>query len=91
MLWYKFLVPMPPLTPEPVLGYLAGLRRDPHERLAVIDREGRAEGLPLVYPDTGALLACAGTVVRRHAHSRDRYGDRLLNVVAGDGAAGRRR
>ena len=47
---------MPPLTPEPVLGYLAGLRRDPHERLAVIDREGGAEGLPLVYPDTGALL-----------------------------------
>jgi predicted O-methyltransferase YrrM len=44
------------LTPEPVLNYLGGLRRDPHERLAVIDREGRAEGLPLVYPDTGALL-----------------------------------
>ena len=46
--------------------YLAGLRRDPHERLALIDREGRAEGLPLVYPDTGALLhtlarACGAT------------------------------
>lgn len=47
---------MPPLTPVPVRDYLAGLRRDPHERLALIDREGRAEGLPLVYPDTGALL-----------------------------------
>ena len=47
---------MPPLTPEPVQAYLAGLRRDPHERLALIDREGHAEGLPLVYPDTGALL-----------------------------------
>jgi predicted O-methyltransferase YrrM len=47
---------MPPLTPEPVLGYLGALRRDPHARLALIDREGRAEGLPLVYPDTGALL-----------------------------------
>ncbi len=47
---------MPPLTSEAVQDYLAGLRRDPHERLAVIDREGRAEGLPLVYPDTGALL-----------------------------------
>lgn len=47
---------MPRLTPEPVLGYLAALRRDPHERLALIDREGRAEGLPLVDPDTGALL-----------------------------------
>ena len=39
-----------------MLDYLAGLRREPHERLAVIAREGRAEGLPLVYPDTGALL-----------------------------------
>ena len=47
---------MPPLTPAPIEEYLAGLRRDPHERLALIDREGRAEGLPLVYPDTGALL-----------------------------------
>lgn len=44
------------ITPQPVVDYLAGLRRDPHQRLAVIDREGRAEGLPLVYPDTGALL-----------------------------------
>jgi predicted O-methyltransferase YrrM len=38
------------------VDYLAALRRDPHDRLAWIDREGRAEGLPLVYPDTGALL-----------------------------------
>jgi predicted O-methyltransferase YrrM len=44
------------ITPQPVVDYLAGLRRDPHERLAEIDREGRGEGLPLVYPDTGALL-----------------------------------
>ena len=44
------------LTPQPVADYLAGLRRDPHERLALIEREGRGEGLPLVYPDTGALL-----------------------------------
>jgi predicted O-methyltransferase YrrM len=44
------------LTPEPVAAYLATLRQDPHPQLAVIDREGRAEGLPLVYPDTGALL-----------------------------------
>ena len=44
------------VTPQPVVDYLAGLRRDPHERLALIDREGRAEGLPLVYPETGALL-----------------------------------
>ncbi len=38
------------------MDYLAGLRRDSHERLAEIDREGRVDGLPLVYPDTGALL-----------------------------------
>jgi len=44
------------VTPKPVLDYLATLRQDPHERLALIDREGRAEGLPLVYPDTGALI-----------------------------------
>jgi len=44
------------LTPAPVGAYLAALRKDPHPQLAVIDREGRAEGLPLVYPDTGALL-----------------------------------
>jgi len=44
------------VTPGPVAAYLAALRRDPHPHLAVIDREGRAEGLPLVYPDTGALL-----------------------------------
>jgi predicted O-methyltransferase YrrM len=44
------------ITPQPILDYLAALRRDPHERLAAIDREGRAEGLPLVHPDTGALL-----------------------------------
>jgi predicted O-methyltransferase YrrM len=44
------------ITPSAVADYLAGLRADPHERLALIDREGRGEGLPLVYPDTGALL-----------------------------------
>jgi predicted O-methyltransferase YrrM len=44
------------ITSQPVADYLQTLRRDPHERLAAIDREGRGEGLPLVYPDTGALL-----------------------------------
>jgi predicted O-methyltransferase YrrM len=44
------------ITPQPVIDYLAALRRDPHERLAIVDTEGRAEGLPLVFPDTGALL-----------------------------------
>lgn len=44
------------ITPQPIVDYLAGLRREPHERLALIEREGRAERLPLVYADTGALL-----------------------------------
>lgn len=44
------------ITPQPVADYLAALRRDPHARLSAIDREGRAEGLPLVFADTGALL-----------------------------------
>ena len=47
---------MPPLTAVPVQDYLASLRHDPHPRLEVIAEEGRAEGLPLVFPDTGALL-----------------------------------
>ena len=55
------------LTPEPVSAYLAALRKDPHPQLAVIDREGRAEGLPLVYPDTGALLH---TLVRANGARR---------------------
>jgi caffeoyl-CoA O-methyltransferase len=44
------------LTPALIQQYLAGLRRDPHPRLALIEAEGRSEGLPLVMPDTGALL-----------------------------------
>jgi predicted O-methyltransferase YrrM len=44
------------LTPAPVSAYLAALRKEPHPHLAVIDREGRAEGLPLANPETGALL-----------------------------------
>jgi predicted O-methyltransferase YrrM len=44
------------ITPQPITDYLSSLRRDSHERLASIEREGRAEALPLVYPDTGALL-----------------------------------
>jgi predicted O-methyltransferase YrrM len=47
---------MPRLTAPPVEHYIAGFRRDPHERLHLIAAEGRAEGLPLVFDDTGALL-----------------------------------
>ena len=59
------------LTPQPVADYLSGLRHDPHERLAVIDREGRSEGLPLVYPDTGALL---------HTLARSCSASRILEI-----------
>ena len=59
------------LTPAPVSAYLAALRKDPHPQLAVIDREGRAEGLPLVYPDTGALL---------HALARAGGARRILEI-----------
>jgi predicted O-methyltransferase YrrM len=47
---------MSQLTPPQVTEYLASLRREPSDVLARIDREGRAEGLPLVLADTGALL-----------------------------------
>ena len=56
--------PMADITPEPVLDDLVSLRSDPHQRLAVIDREGRAEGLPLVHPDTGALLHTLALSIR---------------------------
>jgi predicted O-methyltransferase YrrM len=59
------------ITPPPISSYLAGLRRDPHPRLAQIDREGRAEGLPLVHPETGALL---------HSLSRACGAKRILEV-----------
>lgn len=62
---------MPPLTPIPVQDYLAGLRRDPHPRLKLIADEGRAEGLPLVFPDTGALL---------HAIARASGAQRILEI-----------
>ena len=39
-----------------VVEYLAGLTRLPHPELDVVAREGRAERLPIVYPETGALL-----------------------------------
>jgi predicted O-methyltransferase YrrM len=59
------------ITPQRIVDYLAGLRADPHERLALIDREGRAEGLPLVYPETGALL---------HTLSRGCGATRILEI-----------
>jgi predicted O-methyltransferase YrrM len=62
---------MSQLTPPEVAEYLAGLRREPHDVLARIDREGRAEGLPLVLADTGALL---------HAMARTAGAHRILEI-----------
>jgi predicted O-methyltransferase YrrM len=47
---------MTSLVHPAVVDYLAGLSRLPHPQLDVVAREGRLEGLPLVLPDTGALL-----------------------------------
>jgi predicted O-methyltransferase YrrM len=47
---------MTSLVHPAVVDYLAGLSRLPHPQLDVVAREGRSEGLPLVFPETGALL-----------------------------------
>jgi predicted O-methyltransferase YrrM len=48
---------MPPvITPAAILDYLDGLRRLPHPHLAVVAAEGRAAGIPIVEPQSGALL-----------------------------------
>lgn len=62
---------MSQLTPPAVAAYLAGLRREPHRVLARIDHDGRAEGLPLVLADTGALL---------HALARTCGARRILEI-----------
>ena len=79
---------MTTLVHPAVVQYVTRLSRLPHPQLDVVADEGRAEGLPLVYPDTGALLHTLAARERRTAHSRDRHGDRLLDAVDGDGAAG---
>ena len=62
---------MSQLTPPEVAEYLTGLRREPHDVLSRLDREGRAEGLPLVLADTGALL---------HAMARTAGAQRILEI-----------
>ena len=47
---------MSAITASPVLDYLNALRRLPHAELEKIAAEGRASGLPIVDPQTGALL-----------------------------------
>ena len=47
---------MATLVHPAVVDYLAGLSGLPHPQLDVVAHEGHAEGLPIVLPDTGALL-----------------------------------
>jgi predicted O-methyltransferase YrrM len=47
---------MTSLVAPAVVAYLAGLSRLPHPHLDVVAREGRDAKLPIVMPDTGALL-----------------------------------
>jgi predicted O-methyltransferase YrrM len=47
---------MSAITPDAVLDYLASMRRLPHPQLDAIAAEGRSAGLPIVEPQTGALL-----------------------------------
>jgi predicted O-methyltransferase YrrM len=47
---------MTTLVHSAVVQYLAGLSRPPHPQLDVVADEGRALGLPIVLPDTGAVL-----------------------------------
>jgi predicted O-methyltransferase YrrM len=50
-------------VPSPLAEYLAGLTREPHPHLAVVEREGHDAGLPIVYPETGALLHALARLV----------------------------
>lgn len=54
---------MTTLVSSAVVDYLASLSRLPHPQLDVVAREGRAEGLPIVYPETGALLHALARLV----------------------------
>jgi caffeoyl-CoA O-methyltransferase len=44
------------ITPTPVRDYLGSLRRLPHPELGIVARDGLAAGIPIVDPQTGALL-----------------------------------
>ncbi len=62
---------MSALTPPPVAAYLAGLTRASHPVLDRIRDEGRAAGVPIVDPLTGALL---------HALTRSSGATRVLEI-----------
>ena len=52
------------VTPEPIVEYLATLRQSPHPELDRVAAEGRAEGLPIVDPQSGTLLHLLTRVTR---------------------------
>jgi predicted O-methyltransferase YrrM len=67
------------ITAAPVLDYLSHLRQSPHPQLDVIADEGRAAGLPIVDPHTGALL---------HALTRCTGAARVLEIGTAIGYSG---
>lgn len=62
---------MSAITHDAVVDYLTTLRRSPHPELDLIAAEGRAAGVPIVDPQTGALL---------HAMTRARGATRVLEI-----------
>ncbi|MGQ0736287.1 MAG: O-methyltransferase [Acidobacteriota bacterium] len=67
------------ITPEPIRGYLQALTRVPHPHLDVVAAEGRARDIPIVDPQTGALL---------HAVTRLSGAARVLEVGTAIGYSG---
>ena len=70
---------MSAITPDAVLDYLTTLRRPPHPQLDAIAAEGRSAGLPIVEPQTGALL---------HAFTRAIGANRVLEIGTAIGYSG---
>ena len=67
------------ISPAPIVDYLSTLRALPHPELDTIAAEGRADGLPIVDPQTGALL---------HALTRAAQATRVLEIGTAIGYSG---
>jgi len=70
---------MSQITSPLILDYLAGLRRFPHSELEVVAAEGHERKLPIVDPQTGALL---------HALTRASGARRVLEIGTAIGYSG---
>lgn len=70
---------MSQITPPLVLDYLAGLRGRPHPELEIVAAEGRGLNLPIVDPQTGALL---------HVQTRASGARRVLEIGTAIGYSG---